>query len=219
MPWTDGRAPLDTVMTHTLPAGTRLHRCYRVDRGVLAFWPGATRFGAPPRRTLYTGTSDAAAVCETLLRDPRPYPGTNEVALPYDHLAGRGLATLELRRAVTLVNLCRPAITAVIADEEHAADVRALIETRGVYDRTCDFARTLLTQVPAMEMLAWPSQRADGHVAHCFYEGTLTAADFDVLETETFDTTSGYARLEAAVRDAGLQLVRAPSIRRPHDDP
>jgi hypothetical protein len=220
MPWTN-HPPLDRVVTDVLPAGTRVHRCYRESRGEIAFW-GATdvRFGAAPRRMLYTGTTDAAAVCETLLRDPQPLPGTNRIVFPYDHLADRGLATLRLRRDATLISLCRPAVAAVIQDAAHDADVRALIETRGDYAETNRFARTLLAQAPETDVLAWPSQRADGHIVYCFYEGALSAPDFELLECEPFHTTAGYARLVEAVAVAGLQLIRAtPAGAPPHDDP
>lgn len=220
MPWTD-HPPLDRVVTSVLQAGTEVRRCYRVSRGEIAFWAATdVRFGAAPRRMLYTGTTDAAAVCETLVRDPQPLPGTRQIVLPYDHLADRGLATLRLRRDVTLVSLCRPAVASVIQDPGHDADVRALIETRGDYAETNRFARALLAQAPAMDALAWPSQRADGHVVVCFYEGTLTADDFELLECEPFHTAAGYARLVDAVAVAGLQLIRAtPAGAPPDDDP
>lgn len=208
MPWSD-RAPLDQIVTATLPAGTALRRCYRVGRSPVAFWPGPNmRFGAAPRAMLYTGDTDAAAISETLLRDPLPYPGTNAIALPFDHLRDRGIATLRLLRAATLISLRRPAVTAVIQDAEHLGHVRALIETATGYGETECFARALLDQVPDLDVLAWPSRRADGHTVYCFYQGALDAAAFEVVSADAFSTQAGYDRLLAAVDAAGLSLLR-----------
>jgi hypothetical protein len=217
MAW-GNRAPLDQIFLHDLVAGTRLRRCYRLDRGPVVFWPSTDmRFAAAPRAMLYTGDTDTAAVSETLLRDPRPFPGTNQITLPYDFVRARGLATLRLRQTIQFVSLRRPAVSAVIQDPQHLDDVRALIETAAGYAETERFARALLAQAPAMHALAWPSRRVDGHTVYCFYDQPLTSADFDVEETVEFQTPAGYDRLEAAVANAGLQLVRAPSAGDPAD--
>lgn len=220
MAWTD-RPPLDHVVLDTLPAGTLVSRCFRQDRAPTAFWSATdVRFGAAPRAMLYTGDSDTAAVGETLLRDPRPYPNSRAVSLPYDHVRPRGLATLRLRRDAVLVRLTRPAITAVIEDRAHLQDVRALIETRAGYAETERFARALLLQVPTLEVLAWPSQRVDGQTVYCFYQGTIGPADFDVVEASGFDTDVGFARLGNAVAGANLILMTAaPTAGVPDDDP
>lgn len=212
------RAPLDHIVLHELEAGTQLRRCFWLRYGPVTFHASPdVRFGAAPRPMLYTGDTDTAAISETLVRDPRPFPGTRQIHLPYDQLRGRGLAILRLRRTIAFVSLRRPAITAVIQDEQHLADVRALIETAAGYAETERFARALLAQAPDMHALAWPSRRADGHTVYCFYEAPITSADFDVVDTVEFQTPAGYERLEAAVANAGLQLVRAPSAGDPAD--
>jgi hypothetical protein len=220
MPWTD-HPPLDTVVPLHVPAGTLLQRCYRLDRAPVVFWPATdVRFGAAPRATLYTGDTDTAAVGETLLRDPRPLRGTNRIVLPYDHVRQRGLATLRLLRDAVLVSLRRPAVHAVIQDPPHLDDVRELIETTRGYEETQRFARALLAQVPTLDALAWPSRRVDGHTVYCFYDGQLTAADFEVVGQVAFNTPAGVARLSAAIEAAGLIWVRADrDVEVPHDDP
>lgn len=220
MPWTD-HPPLDQIVTTALTGGTLLRRCYRLDRTPVAFWPADdVRFGAAPRAMLYTGDTDTAAVGETLLRDPRPFPGTNRIAIPYEHLRSRGLATIRLRRDAVLISLRRPAIHAVIADAQHLADVRALIETTAGYQETARFARELLQQVPTLEALAWPSRRVDGHTVFCFYAGAISADDFEVVDQVAFNTPVGYQRLVESVEAAGLVLIRDEAAGAPaHDDP
>lgn len=220
MPWTN-HPPLDHIVTQTLPTGSLVQRCYHVERSPAGFW-GATdvRFGAAPRRMLYTGDTDTAAVGETLLRDPKPYPTTNRIALPYDHVRKRGLATLRLKRDVCLLSLRTPAIHACVTDAQHLDDVKELIRTRRGYEETCRFARALLEQAPEVDVIAWASQRVDGHTVYCFYEGSVTDADFEVVDQTAFNTPTGYERLMQAVESAGLVLVRddgrdAPAL----DDP
>lgn len=218
MPWTD-HPPLDHVVTQTLPAGTLVRRCYRIERSPVGFWGALdVRFGAAPRRMLYTGDTEAAAVGETLLRDPRPLPGTNRLALPYDHVRARGLATLRLRKDACLVSLRTPAIHASVSDERHLEDVKELIRTRQGYEETCRFARALLGQAPGVDALAWPSQRVDGHTVYCFYEGVVSGDDFDVVDQDPFHTPSGYGRLVDAVQAAGLVLVRDEGRSAPAED-
>lgn len=220
MTWTD-RAPLDRIVRSTLRAGTVVRRCYRVDFDPNGFWAGQDlRFGAAPRAMLYTGDTDTAAVGETLLRDPIPFPGTNHVAIPYDHVRNRGIATLRLTKDATMVSLRRPAITTVIQDPQHLADVRNLIETTAGYGETERFARALLRQMRDLDVLAWPSRRVDGQTVYCFYEGAISQADFDVVDQAAFNTQLGYQRLVDAVAAAGLLLIRSEKMTdAPHDDP
>lgn len=218
MVWTD-RIPLDDVVLHALPAGTLLQRCYRIDRQPVTFWPSTEmRFAAAPRAMLYTGDSDTAAIAETLLRDPQARPGTRKVFVPLDHVQIRGIATLRLRRDASYVDLRRPAITAVIRDAAHTADVRALIEATDDYAITERFARALLQQVPAMNALAWPSRRADGHAVYCFYNDPFTEDDFELVDAVPFTSEEGMARLRVAVATTGLELEHDPPPTTPAEE-
>lgn len=218
MNWSE-RSPLQYVVTDMLPRGYELRRCYLLSRGPAAFHAaGNVRFGAAPRSMLYTGDTDAAAVAETLLRDPRPWPGTRLIALPYDHLKDRGLATLRLKRPARFISLRRPRVHAVLHDPYRIEQLRLMIESNGNYDASQEFARAVLNQVPTLNAMSWPSRRVDGETVFCFYGGDLTEADFDVVETSAFRTPMGYERLAAAVEACGLTLFRDHPVGTPNDD-
>lgn len=218
MPWTT-HPPVDIVDYNRLRRDTLVQRCFKQLYGPLSFWPSENvRFGAAPRRIMYTGDSDTAAVCETLVRDPRPFPGTHHISLPYSHFSLWGLVTLRLRRDIEEMSLCRPAISAVITDADHEADVRELVASRGDYRESERFARELLQQAPRLQALSWPSQRADGHTVHCFYQNGISEDDFEVMDAIGFNTDAGQARLEEAVRVAGLQIIFAEPMPRAADD-
>lgn len=218
MDWND-RAPLDHVVENWLPAGQDFKRCYSLGRSPAAFFGALeVRFGAAPKGMLYTGDTDAAAVAETLLRKPQPIPGTRLIALPYDHVRQRGLATLRLLKPVKMISLARPGIHALIQDAQRLNRVRQLLEMTRGYEESSAFARAVLNQVPGLGAMAWPSRRVDGETVFCFYHGEVKETDFEVIETSPFHTTKGYERLEAAVEACGLTLFRDQPAGIPSED-
>lgn len=218
MDWSD-RAPLDHVVANWLPAGQLVKRCFGIQRSPSAFYAALdVRFGAAPKGMLYTGDTDAAAVAETLLRKPQPLPGTRYIALPYDHVRQRGLATLRLRKPVQIISLARPGIHALIQDAQRLTRVRQLLEMTRGYEESSAFARAVLDQVPMLGAMAWPSRRVDGESVFCFYQGEVREEDFEVIEMSEFRTPMGYERLEAAVEACGLTLIRNQPAGTPSED-
>lgn len=217
MPWTKW-PPLDRVRYTTLPADSVVVRCFQLERGATTFWPSQERFGAAPRSMLYTGDTDAAAVGETLLRDPMPYPDTSIIALPFDHLRRRGLARLRLRRDVAMISLRRPAIYPLLDGEADREALRELLEQTGNYAPSSAFANALLEQAPEVAALSWPSRRVDGETVFCFYTSQVSADDFDVVDEEPFTSEAGFARLVNAIAIAGLQLATSRPIAGVVDD-
>lgn len=180
-----GAAPV----TSTLSADTPLSRIYSVAWGACSFNPtladrhwGGGRFDATEDDAygyLYTGTTDAVAVSEVLLRDV-PFDDAGARLLPKASLMSRRFGWLKPRVELELVSLRSGSDLAAVAQDTwlvHAASSE--------YGFTRRWAHKIRAWAPWAAGFVWYSRREPDGLAFVFFDDRCSAESFEEITSGT----------------------------------
>jgi hypothetical protein len=149
---------------HVLGRGHVLFRVFQNTRKVTDFNPGRGKptrfapFASPPVGVLYAADTEEAAVCESLLHDVPPGPGT----LLYEQAAKRVLAPLEVTRELRLASLMGDGLRVLGTEVEHVTATPA-----SQYHRTVLWAEA--AHSAGFDGLAWMSHRCNTDRAYVLF--------------------------------------------------
>lgn len=175
---------------YLLEAGTQLHRVFSNVRkgGSTEFNPGfgsATRFaffGDPKVPVLYAAQTEEAAICESLLHDVPPGPGS----VMYDSIADKICAPLVPTRDLKLVSLMGDGPRKLDTEAKH---VTGTLSSK--YGRTVRWADA--AHGAGFDGLVWMSNRRNTDRAFVFFGDRVVAGDLEAVH--------GHGRIFAAGTD------------------
>jgi hypothetical protein len=200
-----------------LPAGSTIHRIYRVVEGhtAVTFNPAEgepTRF-APLRATgwhserrvvptLYAGASFSGAILETILRD-LPLAPLRRV-FPEQKLVGRAHARIVTRSAFRLAKLFNPNLGV------NGLSRAQLIECAGLeaYLQTVKWAEAIYDNFHELHGLAWMSRQDDSCQAYMLFGDRVAEEDLVVQSTRPIDDGPGRADFAALVKEYKIGITQ-----------
>lgn len=171
--------PFD-AQEHILKADTQLFRVFNtggvIPRKVTDFNPGKgepTRFaffGDPAVPVLYAAETEEAAVCESILHDVPPGPGS----VLYDSFANRVCAPLAPARDLRLVSLMGDGLFKLGTQAKYVTGTMS-----SQYKRTVRWAEA--AHDAGFDGLVWMSNRRNTDLAYVFFGDRVAAGDLVAL--------------------------------------
>jgi hypothetical protein len=146
---------------------------------------------SPGEAFLYAGSTLAAAVVETLMRDLPPSPAAR--LLPFSQVAGRAISTLRLARDVELVLLRGRGLSQLGQD-------RWLVSCEAAdYPTTRAWATAIRRWAPEAAGLAW-LDRLQHDFVYVFYRSRVAPGDLEVVRTRRADESAGLRSVRVHLR-------------------
>jgi hypothetical protein len=146
---------------------------------------------SPGEAFLYAGSTLAAAVVETLMRDLPPAPAAR--LLPFNQVAGRAISKLRLTRDLELVLLRGRGLSQLGQD-------RWLVSCEAAdYPTTRAWAAAIRGWAPEAAGFAW-LDRLQHDLAYVFYRSRVAPHDLEVVWTRKADDGVGLRRVRLELR-------------------
>ena len=164
-------------LSFTLAKGALLHRVYSNTRtSPVEFNPGfgePTRFaffGDPKVSVLYAAETEEAAICETILHETPPGPGT----IMFDEIKDKVCAQITSTRDLKLAALMGDGLRKLGTEAEHVTGTAA-----SEYGRTVLWAEA--AHAAGFDGLVWMSKRRNTDRAYILYGDKVSDVDLETV--------------------------------------
>lgn len=179
---------------------------------------GDASHGVSPRAMFYVATSPAAALFETVFRNPHLNPG-RQIVVRWDALAGMSLSTLRLDGSEQYVPLMTPDRGLVVKDPKKNAQWQWIVNTPN-YAETHDAAHRVAAQFAAtigpdgkpltLPAFGYQSVQCSSDRVFLHYAPPMQKAAWTVEHSVCLDTPDGYRSILDALTDAGFSALEDP---------
>lgn len=189
----------------TLGAGTELFRVFSNQRTSPAeFNPGygsPTRFaffGDPVVPTLYAAQTEEAAICETILHDVPPGPGT----ILFDDIKDKVCAQIKPNRDLELASFMGDGLRKIGTDAHQLTGTMA-----SEYSRTVLWAEA--AHQAGFDGIVWMSNRRNTDQAFVFFGDKVSEPDFTVVPHRGHFYTAGpgFDRIVDYLATLGIEIL------------